>query len=97
MDRRLAEARDAVDSAKRLTDDSNAEEQLASIRLGLESVDDEQLDETEVGDRLEELERQIVTLGNDVEDLARSHLETARDQIDAYRRESAPEWDDDGE
>lgn len=97
MDQRLSEARDAIDSAQELTDDSNAEEQLDSIHLGLESVDDEQLDEAQVGDRLEELERQLVTLGDDVEDLAASHLQTARDQIDAYRREHAPEWEHDEE
>lgn len=97
MDRRLAEARDAIDAARELTEDASAEEQLDSIHDGLQSVDDDRLDEAQVGDRLEELERQIVTLGNDVEDLASSHLQTARDQIDAYRRESAPEWEHDGE
>jgi hypothetical protein len=95
MDQRLDDARDAVDSARTITDDSTAQEQLASIREGLETVANEPTDDERTGDRLEELERQLVKLGNDVEELTASHIRTARDQIDAYRREAAPEWESD--
>jgi len=97
MDPRLADARDAVDSARTITDEAEAREQLASIREGLETVANEPADDERTGDRLEEIERQLVELGNDVEGLTMSHLETARDQLDAYRRESAPEWESDRE
>lgn len=97
MDSRLDDARDAVDSARTITDDSTAQEQLASIREGLETVADEPTDDERTGDRLEEIERQLVELGNDVEELTASHLQTARDQIDAYRREAAPEWEADSD
>jgi len=97
MDPRLADARDAIDSARTITDEAEAQEQLASIREGLETVADEPADDERTGDRLEEIERQLVQLGNNVEELTASHLGTARDQIDAYRRESAPEWEPDRE
>ncbi|MFC7197734.1 hypothetical protein ACFQL4_28890 [Halosimplex aquaticum] len=94
MDRRLARG-DAIDSAREITDDSTAEEQLASIREALETLDDDAVDEAAMGDRLEDVERQLTTLGEDLEQLPTSHLETARDQLDAYRRETAPEWEAD--
>jgi len=95
MDQRLDDARDAVDSARTTTDDSTAREQLGSIREGLETVADEPTDDERTGDRLEEIERQLVELGNNVEELTASHIHTARDKIDAYRREAAPEWESD--
>ncbi|WP_436928003.1 DUF7553 family protein [Halosimplex amylolyticum] len=95
MDRRLAAARDAIDSAREITDDATAEEQLASIREALETLDEDPVDEAAMGDRLEEMERQFTTLGEDLAELPTSHLETARDHLDAYRRERAPEWEAD--
>lgn len=94
----LARARDAVDSARTLTDDSTAEEQLASIREAIATLDDEdELADAEKGDRLEEIERQLVELGDDLDGTALDHVERARDRIDAYRREFAPDWDTDAE
>ncbi|WP_459190732.1 DUF7553 family protein [Halosimplex sp. J119] len=95
MDRRLADARDAIDSAREITDDGTAEEQLASIREALQTLDEDSVEEDAMGDRIEEMERQLTTLGNDLGDLPTSHLETARDHLDAYRRETAPEWESD--
>jgi len=95
MDSRLDTARDAVDSARTITDETEVRNQLASIRDGLKTVADEPTDDERTGDRLEEIERQLVELGNDVDELTASHLQTARDQIDAYRREAAPEWEAD--
>lgn len=101
MHEHLEEARDAVDEAKQITDNANAQQQLASIREGLETLDDSArddpdgnpLEDPQVGDRLESVERQLTQLGEDVESLTRSHLQTARDHIDAYRREYAPDWE----
>ncbi|WP_135366508.1 DUF7553 family protein [Halosimplex halophilum] len=101
MHDRLARARDAVDEAREITDDATAMEQLASVRQGIERVDDALADDAadegevadpEAGDRLESIERQLGTLADDVDDLTVSHLSTARDQLDAFRRESAADW-----
>jgi|GEM_PF-1488954 hypothetical protein len=102
MHDRLAKARDAIDEADELADDATVAEQLASVRQGIERVDDAlgddatadgELDAPEAGDRLESVERQIVSLGDEVDNLVASHLSTARDEIDAFRRESAPDWE----
>jgi len=102
MHDRLAEARDAIDEAGELTDDATVAEQLASVRQGIERIDDGldddatadgDLDAPEAGERLESVERQIVSLADEVDRLAASHLSTARDEIDAFRRESAPDWE----
>ncbi|WP_436912288.1 DUF7553 family protein [Halosimplex marinum] len=101
MHDRLARARDAVDEAREMTDDATATEQLASVREGIERVDDALGDDAadegavadpEAGERLESIERQLGTLADDVDELTASHLSTARDQLDAFRRESAPDW-----
>lgn len=94
MDRRLAEARDELNAARESTDDATAEEQLASIREALKTLDEDSVEEGAMGDRLEEMERQLTTLGNDLENLPTSHLQAARDHLDAYRREAAPEWEE---
>ncbi|WP_436930867.1 DUF7553 family protein [Halosimplex halobium] len=101
MHDRLARARDAVDEAREITDDATAVEQLASVRQGIERIDDALADgaadegavtDPEAGERLESIERQLGALADDVDDLTVSHLTTARDQLDAFRRESAPDW-----
>lgn len=104
MEETLAEARDAVEAATELTDDATAREQLHSIREGLDALSGEQEPDDAYsqaeepdsaatrGDRLEELERQLVELGDDVDGLAVKQIETARDRIDAFRRERAQDW-----
>lgn len=94
MESRLTRARDAVDSAARLTDDSTVHEQLTSIETGLETLtgDDAPDDAAVEGERLEELERQLVTLGDEVDGLAAQQIETARDLIDTFRRTEAQDW-----
>lgn len=95
MEPSLARARDAVQSASELTDDAHVREQLNSIDQGLATLtgaDAPTEYETE-GDRLEEIERQLVQLGDDAEGLTLEHIQTARDHVDAFRREYAPEWE----
>jgi hypothetical protein len=95
MDPSLEQARDAVQSARELTDDPTAREQLDSIDDGLGTLtgDDAPSDPGTEGERLEELEHQLRDLGDDVDDLSHQHLESARDHIDAYRREYAQDWE----
>ncbi|ELZ19903.1 hypothetical protein C475_21434 [Halosimplex carlsbadense 2-9-1] len=102
MHDRLAKARDAIDEARTLADDAAVVEQLASVRQGVERLDDAlgdgtaatgNLDAPEAGERLGSIERQIVSLADEVDGLVASHLSTARDEIDAFRRESAPDWE----
>jgi len=95
MEPSLARARDAVQAASELTDDSTVHEQLTSIDRGLETLSgpDAPPEADTEGDRLEEIERQLVQLGDDADGLALEHIETARDQVDAFRREYAPEWE----
>lgn len=95
MEDRLASARDAVEKASELTDDSNVREQLDSIERGLDSLSGEAApdDDAEEGDRLEEVERQLVELGDETDDLAAEHVQTARDRIDEFRRDRARDWE----
>jgi hypothetical protein len=94
MESRLRRARDAVQAAGEVTDDSTARAQLTSIDEALKSLSGtDVLDDAEEGTRLESIERQLVTLGNDVGDPARQHIETARDHIDTFRRSEARDWE----
>lgn len=95
MEPSLARARDAVQSASQLTDDSHLREQLDSIDRGLETLvgEDAPADLETEGDRLEEIERQLVELGDHADELTLEHVEVARDHVDAFRREYAPEWE----
>lgn len=97
MEPSLTSAREAVQSASELTDDSTIHEQLNSIDEGLATLTgpDAPAAEDVEGDRLEELERQLVTLGDDADELTREHIAAARGHIDAFRREYAPEWESD--
>jgi len=91
----IAIARDAVQSASDRTDDATVREQLRSVDEALEDLSgDETLpDETEEGARLEELEAELVKLGNHTDGAVHEQLEVARDSLDRYRREHAPDWE----
>lgn len=95
MEPSLRAAGDAVRSASELTDDATIHEQLSSIDEGLATLTGADAPEDVVteGDRLEEVERQFVQIGNDTEGVVEEHLQVAPDHIDAFRREYAPEWD----
>lgn len=95
MSRHIDAAREAVESASEITDDSTVHEQLDSITRGLDSVSDEEgpTDDYERGDRLEELESKLVGLGDEADDdVVVDYLRTARDHIDAYRQDAARDW-----
>lgn len=95
MEPALRRARDAVRAASAHTDDSAVHEQLASIEAAIETLsgDESPADDAVTGDRLEEIERQLVELGEDADGAALRHVETARDQLDAYRRADAQDWE----
>lgn len=98
MSRHIAAAREAVQSAAELAADSTVHEQLNSVDRGLAQVSDGGAsapdDDVAQGDRLQELEETLVGLGEEAEsDLVLDHVETARDHVDAYRREDAPDWE----
>jgi len=95
MQPRLRRARESVRSAIELTDDSTIHDQLQSIDDALEGLSGPETldDDAEEGDRLEAVERQLVELGNDADGLAGEHIETARDNLDAFRRTSARDWE----
>lgn len=95
MSRHLAAAREAVQSAADIADDSTVHEQLESIDSGLEALSSEDApgDATEQGDRLEQLEAKITGLADETDGETLAYLETARDHVDAYRREYAPDWE----
>lgn len=109
MEPRLARARESVDAAAELTDDSTVHEQLNSIRNALDALSDATSgnsspeddapddatpdDVTEKGARLEQVERQLAQLGDDAGGLTAEHIRTARDQVDEYRRAEAPDWE----
>lgn len=157
MEPRLARARESVDSAAELTDDSTIHEQLNSIGQALNALsadlpadatpesevpanaspesaeqmesrpessrstddtagdasvdvvpdetstaeppesevpaDATPADDSEMGARLEQIERQLAELGDDAEGRTAEHIATARDQIDAFRREEARDWE----
>lgn len=95
MSRHLAAAREAVQSAAEIADDSTVHEQLESIDRGLDTLsgDDAPGDDVEQGDRLEEIEAKITGLADETEGETLAYLETARDHVDEYRREDAPDWE----
>lgn len=95
MQPRLRQAREAVESASQLTDDATVHEQLNSIDRALGDLSGKEAldDSTEEGDRLEDIERQLVELGNGADGLAKQHIETARDHLDEFRRVRAPDWE----
>lgn len=92
----LRRAREAVESAAAIVDESKSDihRQLNSIDEGLETLrgDDAPDDDYERGDRLEEIEDKLVDLGNKTEGETETYLQDARDHIDEYRRESAQDW-----
>lgn len=92
---RLAIARDAVQTASEHTDDATVHEQLQSIDQALERVSGESAldDDTAEGDRLEALEHQLVKLGNHTDGLVERQLSVARDNLDRFRQERAPNWE----
>jgi len=94
---RLAIARDAVQTAGERTEDETVHEQLQSIDQALEGLSGEATvdDDTEEGDRLEELEHQLVKLGNHTDGAVEQQLSVARDNIDRFRQERAPDWESD--
>lgn len=97
MSRHIAAAREAVQSAAEIAEDSTVHEQLNSIDRGLDRVtgdgEDAPADDFEEGDRLEQLEAKLVGLGEETEDdVVLDHVETARDHIDAFRRDEAQDW-----
>lgn len=89
----LEKARDEIQEARELTDDATARNQFDSLREGLETVDaEDELPDPERGDRLESIERELADIGDEIEEIPRKHAEAARDHLDAFRRESAPDW-----
>lgn len=95
MTRHLAVAREAVQSAAEIADDSTVHEQLNSIDRGLDTLTAAEApeDDVEQGDRLEQIEAKIVGLADETDGRTHDYLETARDHVDAYRREDAPDWE----
>lgn len=95
MEPRLRRAREAVESASNATEDATIHEQLESIDVALADLSGSATldDDAEEGDRLEEIERQLVELGNDADGPAKRHIETARDLLDEFRRVRAQDWD----
>lgn len=96
MDSRLDNARDAVQTASERTDDATVHEQLQSIDRALAGLSGESTldDDVEEGERLEALEHQLVKLGNHTDGFVHRQLEHARDNLDRFRQESAPDWED---
>ena len=89
---RIERARRAVDAAADETDDATVREQLRSIDEGLAAIGEEP-DDAEKGHRLEAVEAKLVGLGDEVDNVpVHRRIEDARDQVDAYRREDAPDW-----
>jgi hypothetical protein len=92
----LSRAREAVEAASETTDDATVREQLVSIDAALETIaDDAPPDPSTEGDRLGEIERQLVDLGDETDGATHRHVETARDHLDAFRRTYAPDWESD--
>jgi hypothetical protein len=94
---RLAIARDAVQSASERTDDATVREPLHSIDRALAGLSGEETldDDVEEGDRLEELEHRLVKLGDHTGGTVQRQLVVARDNLDRFRQERAPDWEDD--
>ncbi|MDS0284610.1 DUF7553 family protein [Haloarcula onubensis] len=96
---RLAIARDAVQTASQRTDDATVHEQLQSVDEALEGLEGDAAldDDIEEGSRLEQLEHQLVKLGDDTDGLVEQQLEVARDNVDLFRQERAPDWEGDAD
>lgn len=94
MSDHIDSARRAVRSAAESTEKSHVREQLESIDQGLEALSGTDAPEESAvqGDRLEEIESKLVGLDETVDDRTTAHLESARDHLDAYRREFARDW-----
>lgn len=92
---RLAIARDAIQTASERTDDPTVHEQLQSIDEALAGLSGESTlsDDIEEGDRLEQLEHQLVKLGDHTDGFVRQQLSVARDNLDMFRQERAPDWE----
>jgi len=92
---RLAIARDAVQTASQHTDDETVHEQLQSIDRALDGLSGEATldDARQEGDRLEQLEHQLVKLGDRTDGLVTQQLSVARDNLDRFRQERAPDWE----
>lgn len=95
----LAAARAAIERAIELTDDPTLREHLRSIHEGLMELSNETepVDSTTQavppdGDNLASIETTIVDLASETEPPVRSHLETARDEIDEYRQTYTEDW-----
>lgn len=95
----LAAARAAIQRATARTDDASRREHLRAIDEGLLEVTNEKAptaartqDEPPHGDDLESIESEIVDVASEADPPVRSHLETARDEIDEYRRAYTRDW-----
>lgn len=90
---RIAAARRDVATASDETDDATVREQLHSVDEALATVSDGPDDATE-GERLEAIEAKLVGLGDEVtEESVHRRIESARDHVDAFRRDEAPDWE----
>lgn len=103
----LAAARKAVQRASETVDDASIREQLRSIDEGLMEMTESEGGTTDSGgetpaktqgdvphgENLEEVEEKVVGLASRTDEPTRSHLENARDDIDAYRRKYTREWE----
>lgn len=95
MSANLTLAREAIQTASERTDDATVHEQLMHIDSALDALrgDGAPADDRALGERLQELERQVVELGDDTDGVVTERLETARTHIDQFRREHAPDWE----
>lgn len=99
MAEELSEAREAIQRASEVADDATVREQLDSIDEGLMEMTEHPGDgpaktagDVPHGENLEEVEEKIVDLASRTGEPTRSHLEDARDGIDAYRRTFTRDW-----
>jgi hypothetical protein len=97
----LDSARHAVQEASEETVDASLRQQLRSIDEGLmeltehsETTDDgvKTSGDRPHGGELESIEEQLVRLSDHADGAARTHVQEARDTIDAYRREFVRDW-----
>lgn len=94
---RIEQARLLAAQASDLTDNADVHEQLNSITLGLERIqeDDAAADGDEPddeGDRLQTVEEKLAGLTDKTEGEARERIEEARNHIDSYRRDNTRDW-----
>jgi hypothetical protein len=99
MDEDLAAARAAIERAIERADDSTLREHLRSVSEGLRDLTNEveppestTRGEAPDGDDLESIESEVVDLASETVTPVRSYLETARDEIDEYRRANTRDW-----